>query len=306
MVKSAKARKADTRRKFDIPAVRELPRQGDAMGLAHIVITGGEPMTYPDFDQVIEAIDPSKWYISSDTNGWFLDEKRALHLKDIGVDKIQVSLDSLNPAEHDAFRHKKGAHARVLRAIEASKQAGLNVIIQTVVWKDRAKSREFEDFLKWGTDHDVGIYVSFAKPVGAWEGHLEQICGNEEIDYVQSLESKYHVFTHLTPSYGLDIGCIAVKRMVSVTQYGDIMPCPYTHLSLGNFFDEPLQDIINRGLALKQFSYEDKKGCFMGNIDDEFLHKYYPKMIGKDVPYVPWGTVFSKEDLQTGNYIKEY
>lgn len=300
MVKSARARKADTRRKFDIEAVRELSRQGDEMGLAHIVITGGEPMTYPDFDQVIEAIDPTKWYISSDTNGWFLDEARAHHLKAIGVDKIQVSLDSMNADEHDAFRHKKGAHARVLRAIKASKAAGLNVIIQTVVWKDRAKSQEFEEFLKWGAEQDVGIYASFAKPVGSWEGQLDQICGDEEIDYIHSLGCKYNVFTHLTPSYGLDIGCIAVKRMVSVTQYGDIMPCPYTHLSLGNFFDEPLKDIINRGLELKQFSFDDKKGCFMGNTDDDFIEKYLPKMQGKNVPYVPWTEVFTAEDFRDG------
>lgn len=300
MVKSAKARKADTRRKFDIDAVRELSRQGDEMGLAHIVITGGEPMTYPDFDAVVEAIDPEKWYITSDTNGWFLDEERAFHLKEIGVDKIQISLDSLDPEEHDKFRHKQGAHARVLRAIDACRLAGLNVIIQTVVWKDRAKSKEFEDFLKWGKEKDVGIYVSFAKPVGSWEGQLEQICGDEEIDYVKSLESKYNVFTHLTPGYGIDVGCIAVKRMVSVTQYGDIMPCPYTHVSLGNVFDEPLNDIINRGLELKQFSFDDKQTCFMGNVDDDFIKKTLPKMQGQDAPYVPWDQVFTIDDFRDG------
>ena len=51
------------------------------MGLANIVITGGEPLTYPDFDDLVEAIDPSKWYIACDTNGWYLDEKKAKHLK---------------------------------------------------------------------------------------------------------------------------------------------------------------------------------------------------------------------------------
>lgn len=303
MVKSASARKADTRRKFDMKAVRELSRQGDEMGLAHIVITGGEPMTYPDFDQVVEAIDPQKWYITSDTNGWFLDDERALHLKKIGVDKIQISLDSLNPEEHDAFRNKKGAHTRVLRAISACNKADLNVIIQTVVWKDRAKSQEFEDFLKWGQEQDIGIYVSFAKPVGSWEGNLEQICGDEEIDYVHALEAKYNVFTHLTPGYGIDVGCIAVKRMVSVTQYGDIMPCPYTHVSIGNVFDEPLKDIINRGLQIKKFSYDEKQTCFMGNVDDDFIEKTLPKMQGQDAPYVPWDEVFIAEDFRDGKIV---
>lgn len=61
---------------FTIEDVRELSRQADEMGLAHFVITGGEPLIFKDFDRIVEAIDPNKFYITSDTNGWFLDEKK--------------------------------------------------------------------------------------------------------------------------------------------------------------------------------------------------------------------------------------
>src|SRR3989339_722642 len=117
--------------------VRELSRQADEMGLANIVLTGGEPLVFPDFDEVIAAIDPSKFYITSDTNGWLLDENKAKHLKSIGVDKIQLSLDSLDVAEHDSFRRREGSHARCIRAIEAAQKAGSNIIVQTVVTKQR-------------------------------------------------------------------------------------------------------------------------------------------------------------------------
>ena len=80
-------------RYFTIPDVRELSRQADELGLAHLVITGGEPLVFPDLDQIIEAVDPQKFYITSDTNGWLLDDKKAKHLKSIGLDKIQLSLD---------------------------------------------------------------------------------------------------------------------------------------------------------------------------------------------------------------------
>ena len=125
---------------FTIPDVRELSRQADEMGLAHVVITGGEPLVFPDFDQIVEALDPSKFYITSDTNGWFLDSARARHLKSIGVDKIQLSLDSLNAEEHDSFRHHPGSHARALRAINAALEAGLNIILSTVVTHQRVRS----------------------------------------------------------------------------------------------------------------------------------------------------------------------
>lgn len=275
--------------------IKELSRQADEMGLAHFVITGGEPLVFPDFDDIVKAIDPDKFYITSDTNGWLLDEKKAKHLKSIGLDKIQLSLDNLSVAEHDEFRRAKGSYKRALRAIEAAKNAGLNIIIQTVVSKQRVRSREFIDFLEVLNGKGVGVFVTYAKPVGAWEGNFDALVNRDDMNYVRELEKKYNVFTHLTPAYGLDLGCLSVKRMVSVTKYGDVMPCPYIHVSLGNFFEEPLKDIIERGLKIKWFGkYVDT--CLMAE-DRKFINDYVVKKIyGKPLP-VPYSEVFTKDDF---------
>ena len=306
MLKTKEERaKYKDKRTFTIDDVKELSRQGDEMGLAHIVITGGEPLTYPDFDKVVEAIDPKKWYIVSDTNGWFLDEARAEHLKKIGVDKVQISLDSLNAEEHDKFRRKPGSHARVMRAIDSALNAGLNIILSTCVWKSRVKSKELEEFLAWSTQKGIGVYITLAKPVGSFSGQLDEVCDSEDIIYIDNLEKKYNCFTHWTPGYGLDVGCIAMKKMVSISKYGDIMPCPYTHVSMGNVFKEPLKDIINRGLQLKLFSYDKKETCFIGNIDHEYIHKYLPRYQDKynEVDAAPYTEVFTAEDFSDGKMI---
>jgi MoaA/NifB/PqqE/SkfB family radical SAM enzyme len=288
-------RRKEKSRFFTINDVRELSRQADEMGLAHIVITGGEPLVFPDFDEIVKAIDPQKFYITSDTNGWFLDLAKARHLKDIGLDKIQLSLDSLSASEHDAFRRKPGSHQRALRAIDASLEAGLNIILATVVTKQRVRSEEFIEFLEFAKEKGVGVFVTYAKPVGAWEGNLDVLVTKDDMDYLRALEKKYNVFTHLTPAYGLNLGCIAVKRMVSITKYGDIMPCPYIHVSLGNFFTEPLKDIIARGMKIKFFGdYVDT--CLIAE-DRKFISEYESKKIyGKPLP-VPYTEVFTKEDL---------
>lgn len=287
---------AKNKNRFFTPAsVKELSKQADEMSLAHIVITGGEPLVFPDFDEIVKAIDPQKFYITSDTNGWFLDEKRAKHLKSIGVDKIQLSLDSLNAKEHDEFRRKPGSHERCMRAIDATLNAGLNIIIQTVVTKQRIRSEEFIEFLEFGKKKGIGIFVTYAKPVGDWEGNYDVMINRDDMDYVRELEKRYNVFTHLTPSYGLNLGCIAVKRMVSVTKYGDIMPCPYIHVSLGNFFEEPLKNILERGMKIKFFgNYCDT--CLIAE-DRNFIKEYEEKKIyGKPLP-VPCTEVFAKEDF---------
>jgi MoaA/NifB/PqqE/SkfB family radical SAM enzyme len=282
---------------FTINDVEELSRQADEMGLAHIVITGGEPLVFPDFDDIVKAIDPQKFYITSDTNGWFLDAEKAKHLKSIGVDKIQLSIDSLLATEHDDFRRKAGSHKRAVKAIDATLDAGLNIIIQTVVTKQRIKSKEFIDFVEFLNRKGVGVFVTYAKPVGSWEGNFDVLVDRDDMNYMRELEKKYNVFTHLTPAYGLNLGCIAVKRMVSITKYGDVMPCPYIHVSLGNFFEERLKDIIERGMRIKYFGkYVDT--CLIAE-DRKFINDYLVKKIyGKPLP-VPYSEVFND-----ANYIE--
>ena len=206
-----------------------------------------------------------------------------------------MSLDSLDVAEHDDFRRKSGSHERCLRAIDAAQKAGLAIIVQTVVTKPRVRSQEFLDFVEYLNGRGVGVFITYAKPVGAWEGKFDMMIDQDDMDYVRELEKKHNVFTHLTPSYGLNLGCIAVKRMVSITKYGDVMPCPYIHVSLGNFFEEPLKDIIERGMKIKYFG-QHVDTCLIAE-DVEFIKKYIDgRTYGKPLP-VPYGEVFFEEDF---------
>jgi len=274
--------------------VKELARQADELGLARFVITGGEPLVFKDLDELVAAIDPQKFYINCDSNGWFLDDARAKHLKSIGVDRIQLSIDSMSPEEHDAFRGVKGAHARAMRAIDASLNAGLQIFVQTVVTKQRLRTKEFLDFVKYFNGKGIGVFVTYAKPVGAWEGCYETMVDRDDMAYMGELEKQHNVYTHLTPAYGLRMGCIAVKGMLSVTQYGDVQPCPYIHVSLGNILKEPLKDIIRRGLDVKYFGeYVDT--CPIAE-DKAFVKKYIAgRVYGREVP-VPVQEVFTEED----------
>lgn len=281
-------------RQFTIADVKDLFRQADELGLARVTITGGEPLVFKDFDELVAAIDPQKFYINCDSNGWLLDEQKAKHLKEIGVDRIQISLDNLDPEAHDKFRRTPGSHARILKAVGVAREAGLGVFMQTVVWKQRLYSDEFIKFLEYFANKDVGVFVSYAKPVGAWEGNYDGLVDKEDMKYMRGLEKKYKVFTHLTPAYGLNMGCIALKGMFSVTQYGDVLPCPYIHTSVGNVFKESLKDIIKRGFGIKYFGeYVDT--CLIAE-DREFIKKYVAgRIYGKPLP-VPCSEVFTDED----------
>ena len=70
--------------------------------------------------------------------------------------------------------------AKVMNAIDACKAADLHVILSTVIWKDRIYTEEWRNFLEYAKSKEVGTYVVYAKPVGAYEGVTDQMMTEKE------------------------------------------------------------------------------------------------------------------------------
>jgi cyclic pyranopterin phosphate synthase len=102
------------------------------LGMRAIKFTGGEPLFRPDLEDVISRL-PKGLDVSMTTNGILLAD-RALSLAEAGLDRVNVSLDSLNPA---TFRSITGAGEgdleKVIDGIDAAKDAGLQPIKLNVV-----------------------------------------------------------------------------------------------------------------------------------------------------------------------------
>lgn len=287
----------EDRKQMTIDDIKDLSRQADELGLARFVITGGEPLVMRDFDAVVEAIDPEKHYVISDTNGWFLDDKKAKHLKSIGVEKIQLSLDSFIEEEHDEFRNKPHSYKKVLRAVDAALNADLNLILSTVLVKGRAKKKEFEDMCKYVTERGFGLYVSYAKPVGSCTDHPEFVIDKEDADILRELEKKYNVFSHMTPSYGSFKGCITVKGIITVTSTNEVTPCPYIDFSIGNLRETGLKEILARGMR-NPWLGPHRPDCLIGE-DQKFIDIHTKKTAFRTHLPLPWGEGFSDNDSLT-------
>jgi len=289
--------KPEQRHQLDLSDIRELSRQADEYGLARFVLTGGEPLVMrdPGFEEVVEAIDPDKHYVITDTNGWFLDAAKAKYLKSIGVEKVQLSLDSYIEAEHDDFRNKPGSYKRVMQAIDASLDAGLNLILSTCLVHARVRSEEFRNLCEFSQRRGIGLYVTYAKPVGSCKDHLEWLITKDDADYLRELEKHYPVFTHMSPSYGMFQGCITVKGIITVSSTGEIVPCPYMDMSIGNYLKEPLKVILERGMQNKWLG-PHRPDCLIGE-DRDFI-KFHNDTVGDRVLLpVPYGEGFSDADL---------
>jgi cyclic pyranopterin phosphate synthase len=106
--------------------ITRLARIFVAHGVEKIRITGGEPLVRRDLDQLIAQLRqiPGLKDLTLTTNGSLL-RFQAQKLKDAGLQRITVSLDSL---DDETFRRMNGVGvgvAQVLDGIEAAKEAGL-------------------------------------------------------------------------------------------------------------------------------------------------------------------------------------
>lgn len=291
-----KFRKIKYERKLIVEDVKNIADQADELGLANFVITGGEPLTFKELPELIRVIDPNRFFIVIDTNGYLLTKEKCKELKELGIDKVQISIDSLNEQEHDEFRYKKGSHKKCLEGIDNLQEAGIICIISTVVTHQRVHSQELIDYLEFAKSKGIDVFITYAKPVGAWEGNFDCLVTKDDMKYIESLRNKYNVFTHLSSTYGQNLGCIAVKRVISIIPSGDVMPCPYIFVSLGNIFEESLKTIIQRGLNIKYFGeYQDT--CLIAE-DKNFINNYVVKKIYNREPPVEWFNVFKMEDFK--------
>jgi cyclic pyranopterin phosphate synthase len=120
------------------------------LGIARVRLTGGEPLVRKGLDSLVRILREIEGLeeISMTTNGALLDSATALRLKEAGLDRLNISLDTLDPERYRKMT-RGGDIAEVLRGIGAAKEAGFEgTKVNMVVSKpdpgdDLARMRSF-------------------------------------------------------------------------------------------------------------------------------------------------------------------
>ncbi len=125
-------------------------------GVSKIRITGGEPLLRHDLDSFVHMIHDYKPDIdlALTTNGYLLPET-AQRLKDAGLKRINVSLDSLKPAVAAQIA-QKNVLGKVMEGIEKALEVGLGVKINMVPLKG-INDNEILDVLEYGRERDIRV-----------------------------------------------------------------------------------------------------------------------------------------------------
>ncbi len=98
-----------------------------------IILTGGEPLLREDIYELAAYGDQLGLRMVLATNGTLVTEAIARRMKDAGIQRVSISLDGPDAAEHDAFRQMPGAFAGSLAGIDALKKAGMEFQVNTTI-----------------------------------------------------------------------------------------------------------------------------------------------------------------------------
>src|SRR5262249_1091107 len=115
----------------------------------------------------------------------------AQSLKDAGIDRINISLDSLRPGRFAEIT-RSNSFDRVMNGISAAKKAGFDPIKINCVAIRGFNDDEIVDFLKWGAENDLQIrFIEFMPLDGDHNWKLANVLTEEEI--LQKAKSFYDI-----------------------------------------------------------------------------------------------------------------
>lgn len=153
------------------------------LGVKKIRLTGGEPLLRKGLDEFILSIKNKTKIeeIALTTNGYFLEENAAL-LKKAGLDRLTVSLDTLDPDKAFLINGKRDILEKILSGIEVALQVGFKQIKINMVVQKGINDNEILDLVSYFKNKPIIVRFIEFMDVGnrnRWE--LSKVVPSKEI-----------------------------------------------------------------------------------------------------------------------------
>ncbi len=241
---------------------------------AMVVLTGGEPLLRKDIEELASHATSLGLMVVVGTNGVLLKPERIRQLQDAGVAGVGISVDSLNPEQHDAFRGRKGAWVKTMAAIDACVKAEMPFQLHFSATDETAN--EIDDMVAFARDSGAMVLnVFFMVCTGRGEKYsgispekyeavlrrVAEAARNEKrlmvrakcAPHFKRIAIEMDPEWPITSAHGYDAGgCIAATRYARITPNGNVTPCPFMENSVGSVREKPFSEIWNDAPVLRE------------------------------------------------------
>ena len=251
-------------------------------GVTALAFSGGEPLTRNDFFEVANHAVERGLYVSVATNGTLLSRENVKRLKKIGVNYVEVSIDGANSKSHDGFRGVPGAFAKAVDGLKTCVEEDLCVCIATTATKSNigeipeildlaaeigAERFTYFNFIPAGRGKEICSEDLSAQERESLMGFLLQRIlkgnkvtilttapqlarvalqcqsGNGEIAMSMAHMQTAKVSRRAGALAGFIGGCGAGRLYCSISPQGDVHPCVFLQINVGNLREEKFRDV---------------------------------------------------------------
>lgn len=230
--------------------------QAAALGAMAVDFIGGEAALATDFIDLVRHASRRSLFVGVASNGFQMTRERLETFYRAGLDGMEISIDSGLPEEHDRLRKQPGAYARAMQAVRDGREIGLACQILTTVTRGFTRTEGFRRMVDLCIKEQIPLAFNAMIPFGSFEGRHDLMVSEDDLQEMDRLHEAHSYIrrdVHATPEKFGRTGCPAFKQLIYVSEYGDVMPCPFLHIAFGNIRKESLEVIRNRGLAIPRF-----------------------------------------------------
>jgi len=256
----------ENKRIIDVLAEKQVP---------FINFGGGEPLIREDLFELTEYASSKGLNASMNSNGWLLDHDAAKKIKAVGFKSVGISIDSVEAARHDDFRCMPGSFERATAALQALDDVGVRSTMSSVI--SRINYRDFRGLLDLAREYNVDqVYLHNFKCSGRGFKNREELDLTPEewkAFYVEALTVQSEtddlvisfddpVIASL-PEYSenpLVKGSSCGKLSLHLRPNGDITPCGFIPLVVGNILTEDFDDLWYNSPILNKMRNKEAKG----------------------------------------------
>jgi [mycofactocin precursor peptide]-tyrosine decarboxylase / 3-amino-5-[(4-hydroxyphenyl)methyl]-4,4-dimethylpyrrolidin-2-one synthase len=205
-----------------------------AMKVFYINVGGGEPMSRPDFFELMDYCLDRGIGVKFSTNGTLIDDTAADWICSRDYLDVQISLDGATAETNDPVRGT-GSYVRARRAIERLAARGFDVKINSVV--TRQNFHQLDDLYTIASNHSGHLRLTRLRPSGrgrdVWETMRPTHAQNRALyDWLRAHpdvltgDSFFHLSAYGQPLDGLNM-CGAGRIVCCVDPVGEVYACPF-------------------------------------------------------------------------------
>jgi radical SAM protein with 4Fe4S-binding SPASM domain len=223
-----------------------------------LILSGGEPLLRKDVYELIRYGAEKGLRMGLGSNGGLIDAEAARKLKKAGIKTVSISIDSNVPAQHDEFRGVAGSFDKAIKAIKVLHDN--DVLVQVNTTLTQQNYNQIDQIMSLVEQIGVeNFHLFFLVPTGrgAKMADISPAMYEDMIKktFAKTARHKLNVrpscapqFMRIAQDMGLDMrqwirGCMAGFYYCRVYPNGDVTPCPYLPVKLGNIREISFKEI---------------------------------------------------------------